>query len=112
MAGKLDACLFYKTGTLTTDELVAVGVTEPNALGKINPDGSVALSPMTKVVNEAALVLTGCHSLVLIDGEVTGDPLESAALSSMRWGISQNTGHAIPLPATHLRVHDVHVRVG
>jgi cation-transporting ATPase 13A1 len=102
IAGKLDACLFDKTGTLTTDELVAVGVCRANVVEtgtKIVKDKSI-LTPMTKINDEAALVLAGCHSLVLIEGQMTGDPLEIAALKSMRWFIHESSGHAIPKPAT------------
>lgn len=106
IAGKLNACLFDKTGTLTTDELVAVGVcdhqkliTKGNGMNATIDDLSI-LTPMTKVTNEAGLVIAGCHSLVLIEGEVTGDPLESAALKAMRWGIDKDTGRASPLVAT------------
>ena len=102
IAGKLDACLFDKTGTLTTDELVPVGVFGAKSLGadlaklsnsSVKKGGkdeadSQLLTPMTKLSHEAALVLTGCHSLVLIDGETTGDPLESAALKAMRWEVA------------------------
>lgn len=106
MAGKLDACLFDKTGTLTTDELVAVGVCKPTKL-KIpkgqEDDDNQFLTPMIQVQSEAALVLAGCHSLVYIDGETTGDPLESAALRSMKWRLSESTGNAIPMPATDKR---------
>uniref|UniRef100_A0A7S3V8N7 Cation-transporting ATPase n=2 Tax=Chaetoceros debilis TaxID=122233 RepID=A0A7S3V8N7_9STRA len=98
IAGKLDSCLFDKTGTLTTDELVAVGVCKASMIGKKKE--KEMLTPMTKINDEAALVLAGCHSLVMIEGEVTGDPLESAALTSMRWGIDKESGHAKPLPPT------------
>uniref|UniRef100_A0A7S4V4P5 Cation-transporting P-type ATPase N-terminal domain-containing protein n=1 Tax=Ditylum brightwellii TaxID=49249 RepID=A0A7S4V4P5_9STRA len=110
IAGKLDACLFDKTGTLTTDELVAVGVCEAKTLStssfatdsakKEKDDEEKQLTPMTKLTNEAALVLAGCHSLVSIEGETTGDPLESAALKSIRWCLNDKTGHAVPSPAT------------
>jgi cation-transporting ATPase 13A1 len=103
MAGKLDACLFDKTGTLTTDELVAVGVCEPNKLntakGKEDDDEHF-MTYMMKVSNEAALVLAGCHSLVVYDEETTGDPLEKSAMNAMRWHISLATGNAVPAPAT------------
>lgn len=103
MAGKLDACLFDKTGTLTTDELVAVGVCQPPKLkiarGKEVEDPKF-LTPMNQLHDEAGLVLAGCHSLVLIDGETTGDPLESAALKSMRWCLSKETGRPAPTPDT------------
>jgi cation-transporting ATPase 13A1 len=103
IAGKLDAALFDKTGTLTTDELVAVGVCQPVKLktpkGK-ELDDEKFLTPMLKVEDAAALVLAGCHSLVYIEGETTGDPLESESLKSMRWQLSQATGNAAPAPAT------------
>ena len=103
IAGKLDACLFDKTGTLTTDELVAVGVCLPQKLklpkGKEDEDGKF-LTPMIQIHDEAAMVLSGCHSLVHIEGETTGDPLESAPLKSMRWELSKENGNAIPSAAT------------
>jgi len=100
IAGKLDSCLFDKTGTLTTDELVAVGVCEPSHLCiKLGVDENL-LTPMTKLNGEAAMVLAGCHSLVYIDEETTGDPLESAALKSMRWCLSSTSENAVPAPAT------------
>lgn len=99
IAGKLDSCLFDKTGTLTTDELVAVGVCEPNEF-KTGNNQAENLKAMTKVTSEAALALAGCHSLVYIDEETTGDPLESAALKAMRWCVSQSTGRVTPSPAT------------
>eukprot|EP00978_Attheya_sp_CCMP212_P018182 scaffold49450_cov41-Attheya_sp.AAC.1 len=106
MAGKLDACLFDKTGTLTTDELVAVGVCELKGLVADKKDKMTVeeeekqLTPMTKVVDEAGLVLAGCHSLISIEGETTGDPLESASLNAMRWCISDTNGHVTPKVAT------------
>lgn len=59
-------------------------------------------TPMAKVGAEAKLVLTGCHSLVLVDGETTGDPLELAALKAMHWEIGSH-GDAVPSPATDRR---------
>merc|ERR1712238_468687 len=106
IAGKLDACLFDKTGTLTTDELVAVGVYQPIKLkipkGKEEDDLKL-LTPMIQIQDEAAMVLAGCHSLVYIEGETTGDPLESTPLKSMRWELSKDNGNAIPSTATKKR---------
>jgi len=106
IAGKLDACLFDKTGTLTTDELVAVGVYQPIKLkipkGKEEDDLKL-LTPMIQIQDEAAMVLAGCHSLVYIEGETTGDPLESAPLKSMRWELSKDNGNAVPSVATDNR---------
>mmetsp|Transcript_13037 Transcript_13037/g.30736 ORF Transcript_13037/g.30736 Transcript_13037/m.30736 type:complete len:1568 (-) Transcript_13037:155-4858(-) len=106
IAGKLDACLFDKTGTLTTDELVAVGVCQPLKLkiakGKEDEDPKF-LTPMIQINDEAAMVLSGCHSLVYIEGETTGDPLESAPLKAMRWELSKDNGNAVPSAATKKR---------
>jgi cation-transporting ATPase 13A1 len=105
MAGKLDSCLFDKTGTLTTDELVAVGVLEPNNLrkreqssssAKKQPSSSLSLKPMIQSTSGAALVIAGCHSLVVYEDETTGDPLEKAALKSIRWHVTSD-GKAEPL---------------
>ena len=98
-------------GTLTTDELVAAGVCEVKSLcslpGKQSNTKAPSplqtadlITPMTKIRTEAALILAGCHSLVLIDDEITGDPLESAALAAMRWGLDGTSGHAVPMLAT------------
>ena len=100
MAGKLDSCLFDKTGTLTTDELVAVGVCEPMHLGVKIGAGGALMTPMTKLNGDAAMVLAGCHSLVYIDDETTGDPLECASLKSMRWCLSSTSENAVPAPST------------
>ena len=115
IAGKLDACLFDKTGTLTTDELVAVGVCQPIKL-KIpkgrEEDDEKFLTPMIQTHDEAAMVLASCHSLVYIEGETTGDPLESAALQSMRWELSKDTGNAIPSLGTEKKPAGKPITVG
>ena len=90
--------LFDTTGTLTTDELVAVGVLEQSQLLKPNAtDKGYTLKPMIQVHNEAALVMAGCHSLVVFDEETTGDPLEMAALKSIRWHVGAD-GKTEPMP--------------
>jgi cation-transporting ATPase 13A1 len=58
---------------------------------------------MIQIRDEAAMVLMGCNSLVHIEGETTGDPLESAPLKSMRWELSKDNGNAIPSAATKKR---------
>mmetsp|Transcript_26285 Transcript_26285/g.30249 ORF Transcript_26285/g.30249 Transcript_26285/m.30249 type:complete len:1611 (-) Transcript_26285:174-5006(-) len=134
IAGKLDSCLFDKTGTLTTDELVAVGVVQNKSL-KLMVDlvqeslgnGGIKgkkkkiekkegtndsnLTPMTQVLNESGLVLAACHSLVVVDDETLGDPLESASLSAMRWNVTTTTHgpsrqtreRIVPMPSTEKR---------
>jgi cation-transporting ATPase 13A1 len=90
-AGKVDVCLFDKTGTITTDELVAVGVAPPK--GSPTPKSSLAvesssiLVEMLKAPTAAKLVIAACHSLVSINDKVTGDPVESAALKAIKWDL-------------------------
>lgn len=105
MAGKVDVCLFDKTGTLTTDELVAVGVEPPNpssdegskTAGRGDSDRSSLMDTLVTMpeANPAAtLVLAGCQSLVLMEGSEAGDPVEAAAMKSIKvsrlgegWGL-------------------------
>lgn len=111
IAGKLNSCLFDKTGTLTTDELVAVGVCEPANLQKKGSADDSLLTPMFKLGGEAALVLAGCHSLVFIDDETTGDPLESASLKSLRWTLSPTSGNVVPMVATEKKKGGVSIDI-
>lgn len=114
ISGKVDTCVFDKTGTITTDELVAVGVVSPSASyqhlraafvaalasrdtsttpGEAAPSSDAAavvastagMTPMKEASSEMFLVLGGCHSLVLVDGKIAGDPLEVASLKAIRW---------------------------
>lgn len=75
LAGKLDVCAFDKTGTLTTDKLEIKGVVENLTLGlKESKDSENAsfkeCSKMTRAI------LSGCHTLVIHNGELLGDPIE------------------------------------
>lgn len=45
-----------------------------------------------------SLVIGGCHSLLMIDGKVIGDPLETAALKSINWKIDDSGDHVVALP--------------
>ena len=99
LAGKISVCLFDKTGTITTDELVAAGYVAPPSddASKSKLEGSAyALEPMLQSSIEAALVMGGCHSLVCVDGKVTGDPLETAALKTIHWDVDASSGLCSP----------------
>lgn len=89
----MDVCLFDKTGTLTTDELVAVGVEIPNPsqddgvdrIGRASRSSLMdTLVTMPEAPAAATLVLAGCQSLVLMEGSEAGDPVEAAAMKSIR----------------------------
>eukprot|EP00189_Rhodosorus_marinus_P013980 CAMPEP_0184746042 /NCGR_PEP_ID=MMETSP0315-20130426/8616_1 /TAXON_ID=101924 /ORGANISM="Rhodosorus marinus, Strain UTEX LB 2760" /LENGTH=1197 /DNA_ID=CAMNT_0027218425 /DNA_START=56 /DNA_END=3646 /DNA_ORIENTATION=- len=90
LAGKIDVCCFDKTGTLTTDNIKAAGV----ALPPVGEDPAAAdeypLVKPTEASFNASCVLAGCHSLVFVDDELVGDPLELAALLGVEWAYSKS----------------------
>jgi len=90
-AGKIDSILFDKTGTLTTDRLVPVGIVNASA-------AKPSELPVAQAGSAAAVVLAGCHSLIAIvkDGELLGDPIETAALSGVQWKYDHATQTASP----------------
>ncbi|XP_029648967.1 manganese-transporting ATPase 13A1 [Octopus sinensis] len=95
-AGKLDICCFDKTGTLTSDCLVVEGVAGLNGK-KLVPTLS---SPIT--TNQ---VLATCHSLVQMEDELIGDPLEKATLSAVEWKLTRNDA-VIP---TKIKTHGLKI---
>eukprot|EP00930_Biecheleria_cincta_P038547 TRINITY_DN26478_c0_g1_i1.p1 TRINITY_DN26478_c0_g1~~TRINITY_DN26478_c0_g1_i1.p1 ORF type:complete len:1488 (+),score=365.22 TRINITY_DN26478_c0_g1_i1:27-4466(+) len=84
LAGKLTHCLFDKTGTLTTDTLVPVGVVN-GGKESLGADGHPPKVAVQESAPAAALVLATCHSLVDLEGKLTGDPIEVAALQGIGW---------------------------
>lgn len=84
LAGKLTHCLFDKTGTLTTDTLLPSLTVNCCA----EEQAATTAPPQTEVSGAcpaAALVLSTCHSLVDLDGALSGDPIEVAALEGIGW---------------------------
>uniref|UniRef100_A0A7S2NT13 P-type ATPase A domain-containing protein n=1 Tax=Leptocylindrus danicus TaxID=163516 RepID=A0A7S2NT13_9STRA len=105
VSGCVDVALFDKTGTLTTDELVAVKCVDPK-------HGS---RTMLQLQGWAKLVVAGCHGVFCMgdvddnmekaeesadkkgdenqsssNPHLAGDPLEMAALSSVRWTVQSS----------------------
>eukprot|EP01080_Neovahlkampfia_damariscottae_P004151 gene4151-7461_t len=69
IAGKVEICCFDKTGTLTSDKMILKGVYSNKE------------DKMKKVNSDAKLVLSGCNSLISLNGEIIGDPMELAGLN-------------------------------
>lgn len=93
-AGRVDIACFDKTGTLTGEDLVVEGIAglqlEQNgsAMGASKP--RTELMPVSEVGLQTTLVLATAHALVkLDDGEIVGEPMEKATLSSLGWVLNQ-----------------------
>lgn len=94
-AGRVDIACFDKTGTLTGEDLVVDGIAglsldDKNA--KVEKDG--AHSKLTSVLEagqQTTLVLATAHALVKLDeGDIVGDPMEKATLTSLGWTLGRN----------------------
>ena len=94
MAGKIDSCLFDKTGTITSDKLVAVGVVDASDLN--NSTSSAQIAAPIECSKTSAIIIGGCHSLVQIDGKTYGDPLEQAALFAVKWEYDPKSSKSKP----------------
>ncbi|KAF4140688.1 haloacid dehalogenase-like hydrolase [Phytophthora infestans] len=103
-AGRIDVCCFDKTGTLTSDELKLHGVAGLEA--HVEPDkyrgkrgGELDIIAPEQLPLDSELVLAGCQSLVLLNGQVAGDPLEMTAVRSINWCLTGHEGRAESLPS-------------
>ena len=73
---QVDVCCFDKTGTLTSDNMVLEGV------AGLPGRGSELVADVQQAGSAAIRVLACCHSLIHVDGDLVGDPLEKAAFTA------------------------------
>jgi len=92
-AGRVSYCFFDKTGTLTSDQMVAVGVVNGDEKKGGSIKDSVDVSQASSMVS---VVLSGCHSLIEVDGKLLGDPIEVASLKGICWSYEPGSSTATP----------------
>lgn len=68
-------CCFDKTGTLTDDSLVLKGIAAVSG----DPGGTESIVPVASAPLETIRIMSSCHSLIMLEGALAGDPLEKAA---------------------------------
>ncbi|EFQ97645.1 cation-transporting ATPase 4 [Nannizzia gypsea CBS 118893] len=94
-AGRVDIACFDKTGTLTGEDLVVDGIAGLT-LGQTGVPtdkygAHTTVAKVTDVHDNTTLVLATAHALVKLDeGEIVGDPMEKATLTSLGWTLGQN----------------------
>ncbi|KAF7860302.1 hypothetical protein EAF04_008430 [Stromatinia cepivora] len=96
-AGRVDVACFDKTGTLTGEDLVVEGIAGLGLghTGTGTPrekDGAHShITPVQQVSLETTYVLATAHALVKLDeGDIVGDPMEKATLTSLGWTLGRN----------------------
>ncbi|CAI5720851.1 unnamed protein product [Peronospora effusa] len=95
-AGRIDICCFDKTGTLTSDELKLRGVAglethaESKDIRKHRGELDIIASELLPLDTE--LILAGCQSLILLNGQIAGDALEMTAVRSINWYLTSREG--------------------
>lgn len=94
-AGRVDIACFDKTGTLTGEDLVVEGIAGldlgQDGAAKEKADLAPRLVPVSTIPDQTTLVLATAHALVKLDeGDVVGEPMEKATLSSLGWTLGNN----------------------
>lgn len=95
-AGRVDIACFDKTGTLTGEDLVVDGIAGlslgQSGGARVEKDGAHSeVTPVRSVGPQTTLVLATAHALVKLDeGDIVGDPMEKATLTSLGWTLGRN----------------------
>ncbi|CAF0703841.1 unnamed protein product [Brachionus calyciflorus] len=80
-AGKIDICCFDKTGTLTSDDLLVEGVA--------GIDDKMDIVSVKDLPLETLHTLATCQTLMNLDDELIGDPLEKVTLQAIDWTLTK-----------------------
>ncbi|XP_061862161.1 probable cation-transporting ATPase 13A4 [Colius striatus] len=93
MCGQLNLICFDKTGTLTEDGMDLWGLlpSERNCFQEIHSfsaDHSLPWGPLFKA-------MAVCHSLIIWEGKIQGDPLDVKMFEATNWVIDDSSGHQV-----------------
>ena len=90
---------FDKTGTLTEDGLDFYGVKATNSCANLENENSSKSNEFYDQINEnldnfppkspLLTCLATCHSLTLINNDLTGDPLDVKMFESTKWTLEE-----------------------
>ena len=85
LAGKINVCVFDKTGTLTKESLILKGISVYN-----DKDNNIVMQDNLKDKNmirhdEVSMILSGCQSIVELNGNLAGDPIEMLFFDNSDW---------------------------
>ena len=91
-AGRVDVACFDKTGTLTGENLVVDGIAGLSLEKSTKKNTAhTELTPVLDAGQQTTLVLATAHALVKLDeGDIVGDPMEKATLTSLGWTLGRN----------------------
>ena len=81
LAGKIDICCFDKTGTLTSDHFIMKGIVD---IDSYEPEFAFDCN------EEPFTVLLGCNTLIDMDGNPVGDPIDLAMFKEVRGKFVEN----------------------
>jgi len=101
VAGKVNSFVFDKTGTLT-EEGLRLECVRPSVDGVWGGEakGGDLISPLSVISSPLLPLLATCHSLVLVDGKIAGDPLEVEVFSRMSGAELEGDGDVVSIPGT------------
>lgn len=86
LSGSVDVVCFDKTGTLTEEDLSLAGVMKASGRDFSQPQENLTTLPPSEPLTKA---LATCHSLALIDGKLTGPPLDVKIFAGLGWNLQE-----------------------
>lgn len=95
LAGRIHVCAFDKTGTLTTDKLTIKGVVED--LTKDFNNGEDSSTKFGNCSKSSKAIMGGCHTLVVHNGELLGDPIERLFFENSEFKYNHSSKFYIPV---------------